>query len=208
MRSFKMKFLIYFERILMGHDDIAGGSIEVICGPMFAGKSEELLRRINRLVYAKKKFLVFKPSIDNRYSETEVVSHNKKTYKAISIVKSHEILKYLDKNLDAICIDEVQFFDDEIIEIIDKFANKGIRVIAAGLDLDFKGDPFDIVAKLLAKAEFVTKLTAICCVCGKEATRTQRLINGEPASIKDPIVLVGASESYEARCRHHHIVKE
>lgn len=192
----------------MGHDDVAGGSIEVICGPMFAGKSEELLRRINRLVYAKKKFLVFKPSIDNRYSETEVVSHNKKAYKAISVAKSAELLKYINKDLDAICIDEVQFFDQEIIQIVEQFASKGVRVICAGLDLDFKGDPFDIVSNLLARAEYVTKLTAICCVCGKEATRTQRLINGEPASKNDPIVLVGASESYEARCRHHHIVKD
>lgn len=191
----------------MGYEDIAGGSIEVICGPMFAGKSEELLRRINRMVYAKKNFLAFKPSIDNRYSETEVVSHNKKAYKAISLSESKDIMKYLSKDLDAICIDEVQFFDLDIIKVIETFANSGIRVICAGLDMDFKGDPFPVTANLLARAEYVTKLTAICCVCGKEATRTQRLINGEPAKETDPIVLVGASESYEARCRHHHVVK-
>ncbi len=192
----------------MGNEELASGTIEVICGPMFAGKSEELLRRINRLVYAKKKFLVFKPSIDNRYSETEVVSHNQHKYKAIALMDPKKILDYYENDLDAICIDEVQFFDEAIIDVIDFYANHGVRVIVAGLDMDFKGDPFMITAKLLAKAEYVTKLTAICTVCGKSATRTQRLINGEPASINDPVVLVGASESYEARCRHHHIVKK
>ena len=192
----------------MVNEELASGTIEVICGPMFAGKSEELLRRINRLVYAKKKFLVFKPSIDNRYSETEVVSHNQHKYKAIALMDPKKILDYYGNDLDAICIDEIQFFDEEIIDVIDFYANHGVRVIVAGLDMDFKGDPFMITAKLLAKAEYVTKLTAICTVCGKSATRTQRLINGEPASINDPVVLVGASESYEARCRHHHIVKK
>lgn len=192
----------------MGNEELASGTIEVICGPMFAGKSEELLRRINRLVYAKKKFLVFKPSIDNRYSETEVVSHNQHKYKAIALMDPKKILDYYGNDLDAICIDEIQFFDEAIIDVIDFYANHGVRVIVAGLDMDFKGDPFMITAKLLAKAEYVTKLTAICTVCGKSATRTQRLINGEPASINDPVVLVGASESYEARCRHHHIVKK
>lgn len=192
----------------MGNEELASGTIEVICGPMFAGKSEELLRRINRLVYAKKKFLVFKPSIDNRYSETEVVSHNQHKYKAIALMDPKMILDYYENDLDAICIDEIQFFDEAIIDVIDFYANHGVRVIVAGLDMDFKGDPFMITAKLLAKAEYVTKLTAICTVCGKSATRTQRLINGEPASINDPVVLVGASESYEARCRHHHIVKK
>ena len=192
----------------MGNEELASGTIEVICGPMFAGKSEELLRRINRLVYAKKKFLVFKPSIDNRYSETEVVSHNQHEYKAIALMDPKKILDYYENDLDAICVDEIQFFDEAIIDVIDFYANHGVRVIVAGLDMDFKGDPFMITAKLLAKAEYVTKLTAICTVCGKSATRTQRLINGEPASINDPVVLVGASESYEARCRHHHIVKK
>lgn len=192
----------------MGHDDYYGGIIEVICGPMFAGKSEELLRRINRLIYAKKNFLVFKPSIDDRYSETEVVSHNKRSYKAFSINNPKQILKHITNETEVVCVDEVQFFDISIVDIIENLANMGIRVICAGLDLDFKGDPFEVTANLLARAEYVTKLTAICCVCGKEATRTQRLINGEPASKKDPIVLVGASESYEARCRHHHIVKD
>lgn len=190
----------------MGYDDIANGSIEVITGPMFAGKSEELIRRINRLKYAKKKFVVFKPAIDNRYSETEVVSHQKRKTASIPIAKASEILKYVTHDLQAVCIDEVQFFDDDIINICDLLANRGIRVIVAGLDCDFKGDPFIITAKLLAKAEFVTKLTAICSVCGKEATMTQRLVNGEPAKASDPVVMVGASESYEPRCRKCHRV--
>ena len=192
----------------MGHDDLEIGSIEVITGPMFAGKSEELLRRINRLKYAKKKFLVFKPTIDNRYSETEVVSHSKRSSKAIAISQGKDIYKYFTDDINCVCIDEVQFFDEGIIEVIDDLANRGVRVICAGLDCDFKGDPFKISAVLLAKAEYVTKLTAICCVCGKEATMTQRLVDGKPVSRKDPVVLVGASESYEARCRHCHIVKD
>lgn len=192
----------------MGHDDATIGSIEMIAGPMFAGKSEELLRRINRLKYAKKEFLVFKPVIDNRYSDSEVVSHNKRAYKCFSIEKGTDILKYYRKGIQAVCIDEVQFFDDSIIEVIDFLANEGVRVICAGLDCDFKGDPFPISAIILAKAEYVTKLTAICCICGREANMTQRLINGEPASIHDPVVLVGASEAYEARCRHCHQVKK
>ncbi len=191
----------------MVNEDSNIGYIEVITGPMFAGKSEELLRRINRLIYAKKKFLVFKPKIDDRYSKDEVVSHQKRSYKCIPITKSNEILKYVTNDLDVVCIDEVQFLDDEVIDICETLANRGIRVITAGLDCDFKGDPFPISAQLLARSESITKLTAICSVCGRQATRTQRLVNGEPASDKDPVVLVGAKESYEPRCRKCHCVK-
>lgn len=190
----------------MGHDDINIGTIEVITGPMFAGKSEELIRRINRLKYAKKKFIVFKPKIDNRYSETDVVSHQKRKESSIPIEKSTEILKYITHDLEVVCIDEVQFFDEDIISIIDLLANRGIRVICAGLDCDFKGEPFLITAKLLAKAEFITKLTAICAVCGREATMTQRLVDGKIPNENDPVVLVGANESYEPRCRKCHKV--
>ncbi len=191
----------------MSHDDILVGVIEVICGPMFAGKSEELIRRINRLKYAKKNFIVFKPNLDNRYSEDEVVSHQKRREKSISIERPEEIYNYINEKTEVICIDEVQFFNPSIINIIDDLANRGLRIIAAGLDTDFKGDPFEVTAKLLAKAELVRKLTAICVKCGKEATKTQRLVNGEPASISDPIILIGASESYEPRCRSCHEVK-
>ena len=191
----------------MGYVEMAKGNLEVIVGPMFAGKSEELIRRINRLKYAKKNYVVFKPKIDNRYSETEVCSHQLRKEPSVIISSAKEILDHVNQDTEVVCIDEVQFFDDEIIDIIDDLANNGKRVIVAGLDMDFKGDPFMVVAKLLAKAEYVTKLTAICAVCGKEATMTQRLISGEPAKRTDPVVLVGASESYESRCRHCHKVK-
>ncbi len=190
----------------MSNEERSIGWIEVITGPMFAGKSEELLRRINRLKYAKKNFIVFKPKIDNRYSDTDVVSHEKKSYKAHPISKGMDILKYITRDLEVVCIDEVQFFDEGIIDVVETLANRGIRVICAGLDTDFKGDPFPVVANLLARAEIVDKLTAICAVCGKDATRTQRLIDGKPAKADGPVILVGATESYEPRCRHCHQV--
>ena len=183
------------------------GWIEVICGPMFAGKSEELLRRINRLKYAKKNFLVFKPTIDNRYSEREVVSHNKRSVNSICVTKGVDILKYITPELEVVCIDEVQFFDETIVDVIDVLANRGLRIICAGLDQDFRGKPFGQMGTILCKAEEVTKLTAICPCCGEEATMTQRLIDGEPASENDPTILVGAKETYEPRCRKCHAIK-
>jgi thymidine kinase len=182
------------------------GWIEVICGPMFAGKSEELIRRIKRLEYAKKKTLVFKPGIDNRYSADEVVSHSNLKAKSISIKDSKEILDYVDSSTFAIAVDEVQFLDKEIIYIAQRLALKGIRVILGGLDTDFRGEPFPITASLMTIAEDVLKLTAICVVCGAPATKTQRIINGKPAHYADPIIKVGASEAYEPRCRHCHQV--
>ena len=133
------------------------GFIEVICGPLFAGKSEEVIRRIKRLEYAKKKVLIFKPTIDNRYSNDEIVSHDKRCVKSINIEKGSDIRPYLRDDLDAVVIDEVQFLDEEVISIADELANKGIRVILAGLDMDFRGEPFKIMDKLLCKAEFITK---------------------------------------------------
>ncbi|MCH5179870.1 MAG: thymidine kinase [Erysipelotrichales bacterium] len=185
------------------------GWIEIICGPMFAGKSEELIRRVKRLEYAKKNTLVFKPKMDNRYSEDEIVSHSKLHTKSINIEKASDIYKYIKSGnkIDAIVIDEVQFLDSEIVEICSDLADKGIRVIAAGLDMDFRGEPFKNVPELLAKAEYITKLTAICVKCGAPATMTQRIVNGEPAKKDDPIVIVGASECYEPRCRHCHELK-
>ena len=182
------------------------GWIECIVGPMFAGKTEELIRRVKRMEYAKKKYQIFKPSIDNRYSIGEIVSHNKKSMQAINIDKSTEIRKHLKADTQAIVIDEVQFFDDNILEEIKKFASEGYRVICGGLDTDFRGEPFGIISPLLALAEDVTKLTAICTCCGNLATKTQRIINGKPAYYDDPIILVGEKESYEARCRNCHIV--
>lgn len=186
------------------------GWIEVICGSMFAGKTEELIRRLKRFEFANKPYVVFKPEIDNRYSENEVASHSGSRSKAVVVKTSAEILEIVQseyKDVDVVAIDEVQFFDDGIIEVAEVFANEGKRVIVAGLDMDFRGIPFTVVPELLARAEFITKLTAICHECGAPATRTQRLINGEPAAFDDQIVLVGADERYEARCRHCHQVK-
>lgn len=183
------------------------GWIEVITGSMYAGKTEELLRRIRRIEYAKKDVIVFKPSLDNRYSLDEVVSHNHEKINAIVIKKAKDIYKYLQTLSYAVAIDEVQFFDRDIINVCEDLADKGVRVIVAGLDRDFRGEPFGVMPELLARCEYVTKLHAICQVCGAPATRTQRLINGKPAHIDDPIILVGAKEQYEARCRHCHIVE-
>lgn len=185
------------------------GWIEVICGSMFAGKTEELIRRITRIKYAKKDIIVFKPSIDDRYDKTDVVSHSQRKVKSIVVKNSDDIQQYID-TLEvmpyAIAIDEVQFFDRGLIAIIEDLANKGTRVIVAGLDLDFRGEPFGIMPDILARAEYITKLHAICQVCGDLATRTQRIIDNRPAYYEDEIILVSAKEKYEARCRHCHEV--
>lgn len=182
------------------------GWIEVISGPMFAGKTEELLRRVKRLEYAKKNIVVFKPLIDDRYAQDEVVSHNKNRTKSVNISQASEIFKHIDKQTEVVAIDEVQFLDEEAVKICEFLASKGIRVIVSGLDREFRGEPFSFMPKLLAIAEYVTKLTAICVKCGAPATRTQRIVNGKPARYIDPIVLIGAEESYEARCRSCHKV--
>lgn len=184
------------------------GYIEVISGCMFAGKTEELIRRIKVLEFAKKKVMVFKPSIDNRYSDTKVVSHAGSSVEGIVVEHSRDILKYITEDVDVVAVDEVQFFDDDILLVCDYLAKKGMRVMAAGLDTNFRAEPFGVMPQLITTAEFVTKLTAVCVVCGAPATRTQRLVNGKPASYHDPIILVGASEAYEARCRHCHEMED
>ena len=184
------------------------GYIEVVIGPMYSGKSEELIRRLKRAKIAKQNVVVFKPVIDDRYSKEDVVSHSGYTINAIPIKDSSEINKYINEDTQVVVIDEVQFFDDEIVDMAIELADKGIRVIAAGLDMDFKGEPFGPTPRLLAVAEFVDKIQAICSVCGQPATRSQRLINGEPAKYDEPIIQVGAVESYEARCRKCHVVKK
>ncbi|MBD0407181.1 thymidine kinase [Bacillus siamensis] len=182
------------------------GWLELICGSMFSGKSEELIRRVKRATYAKQEVKVFKPAIDNRYSEEAVVSHNGTSMTSHVISSSAEIWDHISESTDVIAVDEVQFFGESIIDDLSRLADKGYRVIAAGLDMDFRGEPFGVVPNLMAVAESVTKLQAVCSVCGSPASRTQRLIDGKPASYDDPVILVGASESYEARCRHHHEV--
>ena len=182
------------------------GSVEMICGSMFSGKTEEMIRRLRRAVIAKQKVQVFKPLIDNRFQIEKVTSHAGVDFEAVPVSKSDEIINSLLGNTTVVGIDEAQFFDDGIIEIIDQLAEKGIRVIVTGLDMDFRGEPFGCIPVLMAKADHVDKLHAICMVCGETAGRTQRLVDGKPAHYHDPIVIVGASEMYEARCRHHHIV--
>lgn len=182
------------------------GWVEVICGSMFSGKSEELIRRLRRATYGNLSVRVFKPALDDRYADDAIVSHNGTTIIAHAVKSATAILAYRNSDVDIIGIDEVQFFDDEIVQVADILANSGIRVILAGLDTDFRGEPFGPMPKLMSLAEAVTKLNAICPICGSPASRTQRLINGKPASYNDPVILVGASESYEPRCRHHHEV--
>lgn len=182
------------------------GSIEVICGPMFAGKTEELLRRVRRLEYAKKKVVLFKPQIDDRYEKAYVVSHNHNKALCVAISKAEEMLDFVKEDTDAVVIDEFQFLGDEAVDVALHFARMGKRVIMSGLDKDFRGEPFTNMPRILAYADEVTKLTAICVKCGNPATCTQRIINGEPANYNDPQILVGASENYEARCASCHEV--
>lgn len=184
----------------------SSGRIEVICGSMFCGKSEELIRRSRRAVIAKQELQVFKPSIDDRYSVLHVSSHSGQNIEAEAISKPTEILTTLNPTTTVVAIDEVQFFDMEIVRVVQELASRGIRVIVAGLDMDFRGEPFGPMPLLLSIAEDVTKLHAICVVCGEDACRTQRLVNGDPARYDDPIIMVGAQEAYEARCRTHHQV--
>ncbi|ERS92538.1 thymidine kinase [Staphylococcus simulans] len=182
------------------------GWIECITGSMFSGKSEELIRRLKRGMYAKQKVVVFKPAIDNRYHKEKVVSHNGNAIEAITIKVAEEIFEQDLTGVDVIGIDEVQFFEHSVVDIAQELAEQGHRVIVAGLDMDFRGEPFEPMPQLMAVSELVTKLQAVCAVCGAPASRTQRLINGRPAKADDPIIMVGADESYEPRCRAHHIV--
>lgn len=182
------------------------GSIEVVCGSMFSGKTDELIRRMRRAVIARQKVQVFKPSIDVRYAVEKVTSHAGADFDAIPVEKAIDIYTKLDADTTVVGVDEAQFFDDGIIVVTRELAKRGIRVLVAGLDQDFRGEPFGPIPVLMAEAEHVDKLQAICMVCGDPASRTQRLVNGKPARYDDPVVIVGASEMYEARCRKHHEV--
>ncbi len=182
------------------------GSVEVICGSMFCGKTEELIRRLRRARIAKQKVQVFKPAIDNRYNHNKVTSHSGIDVDANPVADSQDILSSLDPDTTVIGVDEVQFFDEEIVDVVEQLAEKGMRVIVTGLDTDFRGEPFGFMPQLMARAEYVDKLHAICMVCGGTASRTQRLVDGKPAHYNDPIFVVGAQELYEARCREHHEV--
>ena len=194
-----------------------GGHLEVIAGPMFSGKSEELIRRVTRAVIARQTVAVFKPAIDDRYHVSHVASHAGRTTEAHAVRSAAEIRPLLrgetpllggeSERPEVVGFDEVQFFGPDLVPLALELAAQGVRVILAGLDLDFRGEPFGPMPELLARAESVEKLSAVCVCCGAPATRTQRLIGGVPARAGDPVVLVGASESYEARCRVHHVVR-
>lgn len=182
-----------------------GGWLELICGPMFSGKSEELIRRLNRAFIAKQQVQVFKPALDNRYDAVAVASHNGRTLEAQAVNSVQEMEAALAEDTQVVGIDEGQFLSGDLVPFVLDLAEAGKRVMIAGLDLDFRGEPFGPMPALLAHAESVEKLSAIC-YCGRAATRTQRLIGGHPAHFDDPVILVGAAENYEARCREHHIV--
>ncbi len=186
--------------------ELRSGSVEVVCGSMFSGKTEEMIRRLRRAVIAKQKVQVFKPVIDNRYNATKVTSHAGVDFEAIPVEQSSELMKFVKDDTTVIGIDEAQFFDDGIVKVIEGLAAKGIRMIVTGLDMDFRGEPFGCMPELMARADKVDKLQAICMKCGEPANRTQRLVDGKPAHYNDPIVIVGAAEMYEARCRAHHEV--
>jgi thymidine kinase len=183
-----------------------GGRVEAIVGSMFSGKTDELIRRLRRAKIARQEVQVFKPSLDMRYGKGKLASHAGTEFEATPIEIAGEILNLSDDGTNVVGIDEAQFFGNEIINVVQVLANRGVRVIVAGLDTDFRGEPFGPMPTMMAQAEQVDKLYAICMVCGDAASRTQRLIDGQPAHYNDPIVIVGASELYEARCREHHEV--
>jgi thymidine kinase len=183
-----------------------GGWIELVCGCMFSGKSEELIRRVKRAQIARQAVQVFNHHVDARYGDRRVASHSGVYIEATSVGSANEIPALVDPDTRVVAIDEVQFFDWSVADVCNDLADRGIRVIVAGLDMDFRGEPFGPIPLLLAQAEMVDKLQAICMVCGAQASRTQRLIDGRPAYYDDPVILVGASEVYEARCRSCHRV--
>ncbi|HNR95928.1 MAG: Thymidine kinase [Chloroflexi bacterium ADurb.Bin180] len=190
----------------MSHHRYDGGWIEVVCGSMFSGKTEEVIRRVKRAVIARQKVQVFKPAVDTRYLHEKVTSHSGAQFEAIAVSCAADILEQIAPDTEVVAIDEAQFFDQALVRVAGELADRGLRVIIAGLDMDFRGEAFGPMPQLLAQAEKVDKLQAICQACGAPASRSQRLINGQPANYDDPVILVGAEEVYEARCRSCHKV--
>ncbi|MGI8498408.1 MAG: thymidine kinase [Gemmatimonadaceae bacterium] len=181
------------------------GSIEVISGVMFSGKSEELIRRVRRAIIARRRIQVFKSHLDDRYSGVfTVASHDGRTVEAFPVDSALQISQQIDTTADVVAVDEAQFLDNGIIDVATALAAAGVRVILAGTDTDFRGEPFGPMPGLMAVADLVEKLQAICVVCGGPATRNQRLIGGRPARYDSPTIMVGGQETYEARCRHCH----
>jgi len=184
------------------------GSLTVVTGSMYAGKTEELIRRSRRALYARRSVEVFKHVVDTRLDGSEVRSHNGVPHEAVAVGSSEELLTQVSEGTDVVAIEEAQFFDEGIVEACRALADGGYEVIVTGLDMDFRGEPFGPMPRLLAEADEIVKLRAICARCGRDASRSQRLIDGRPAPATAPTILVGASESYEARCRHCHEVPE
>jgi len=185
----------------------SGGWLEVIAGVMFSGKSEELIRRVRRAVIARKRVQVFKSHLDARYAGVYAVSsHDQRTVDAIPVDSSAQLLLRLDPMAHVVAVDEAQFLDEGIVRVVTSLAERGRRVIIAGTDTDFRGEPFGAMPQLMAVAESVDKLHAICVLCGAPASRNQRLIAGRPAPYDSPTIMVGAADSYEARCRACHQV--
>lgn len=192
---------------MSGGFQASGGWMEVIAGSMFSGKTEELLRRVRRATIARKRVQVFKSHLDDRYAGLWAVSsHDRRTFEATPVDSSSQIMLRLDPMAQVIAVDEVQFLDAGIVNVVSALADRGRRVIMAGIDTDFRGEPFGPMPQLMAVAEVVDKLHAICVLCGSPASRTQRLLAGKPAPYDSPTIMVGAADSYEARCRACHAV--
>jgi thymidine kinase len=192
------------------HAITRSGWIEVITGSMFSGKTEELLRRLRRAEIAEQEVAVFKPDVDDRYGEATIGSHNGRQWEATVVDAEGDGIWAIHDELDGeevVAIDEANFFSTELVDVCEVLAANGRRVIVSGTDQTFRAEPFEPVPQLMALAEYVDKLRAICTVCGEPATRNQRLIDGEPAHADDPTILVGAEESYEARCRNCHTLR-
>jgi thymidine kinase len=183
------------EEVVVMSSDKACGWIEVICGSMFSGKTEELIRRLRRAQIAKQKVAIFKPRIDTRYSSNHLISHNKQKIPSKSVKKAEDILKLVG-DCQVIGIDEAQFFDEKLVDVCKRLADSGKRVIVAGLDKDYRGKPFEPIPQLLCEAEYITKTLAICMKCGNPANYTQRITKSTER------VLLGATDIYEARCRN------
>ena len=182
-----------------------GGWIEVVSGVMFSGKSEELLRRVRRATLARKQVQVFKSHLDERYGGlAHVSSHDGGRIESQPISTSTEVMERFRRGTEVVAIDEAQFLDSGIVGLATSLASRGRRVVLAGTDTDFRGEPFGSMPQLMAVAELVDKLHAICVICGSPASRNQRLIDGRPARYDSPVIMVGSADTYEARCRHCH----
>lgn len=185
-----------------------GGSITLICGSMFSGKTEELIRLVRRAMHARKKVQVFKSALDTRCETAVIRTHDGVSFNAVAVPDTRTLESLIEPDTQVLGIEEVQFLDEAVVALCQRLADNGMQVIAAGLDQDFRGLPFGFMPALMALADNVLKLHAICKVCGKEASRTQRLVDGRPAAWDEPTILIGAADSYEARCRHCHEVRK